>query len=326
MAKKDDNNEVEDTTVETTTEQGTDEPVVELDKPTDIKGDLVENPVLEEETTDEVETEPVEEAEETDTETKEAETTEAETETEEAPDTVAEEPTVSEPVADPGTFQPKGDYGFEVVTADGKTIRLNTPAEADAFAQRLDNEENLLTAYQFTQFNRNFNKMDNGIEREKAVYETEKAAFETSQAQEKARNDQINQWSNEVNYLEAKGLIPKITTEQNAANWTDPKNADVPAIQERLAIFKWMEKENTERRSAGIGEITSAVDAFRLMQADTTEQTAKAEKKAEVTDRQAKGKMVSGNSSFTPENTQKGSIVGEGGSLRDLVHEFSAST
>lgn len=332
-----DDNKVEDTTVETTTEQGTEEePKVELDRPTEIEGDLVENPVLE------VEDEPGEEQDDT---TKPDSQQDADGSdggkkddtSESTPATVGKEPEstskttvedktgVYEPTKpDPGAFQPKGDYGFEVTTAEGQTVKINTPEEAEIFARRLDTEENLLTAYQFTQFQRNILKMDTGIDREKIQYDSDKQVYETQQAQEKVRNEMVTQWNNELKYLQTKGLLPEIPTALDVPGGWE-KNPEDPGVKARMDIFKWMESENNDRKAAGISEITSAVDAFRLMQADVNVQTAKTEKKAAVASRQTRGKMVSGNSAFEPENTQKDSIVGEGGSLKDLVTEYSAS-
>lgn len=307
------------------------EPTVELDKPTEIEGDLVENPVLEEtdEKTEEAVEKPVADEDTGDTG---EETADDKSEPDEATDTEADvveekdETGVYAPaeVKDPGEFQPNGDYGFEVTTLDGKTIKISTPEQAEAFADRLDSEENLLSARQFMEFTRKVSRMDNGIEREKSQFETEKQTFETQQAQDKVRNEQITQWSNELNYLQAKGLLPEIPAKVDVPGGWE-KNPDDPGVKARLEIFKWMQQENTDRRTAGIAEVTSAVDAYRLMQADSTVQTEKQETNTERTTRQSKGKMVSGNSSFTDANEQSGSIIGEGGSLRDLVTEFSAS-
>lgn len=334
MAKKDDNEEVEAEVVE----QGSD-PEVELDRPTEIEGDLIENPVLEvenvpgEEPDDEVPagTEEVD-SENTDGEDNDSSEATDETDAGESEQTTEadlapekdETGVYSPPAPDPGDFQPTGNYGFEVTTADGKSVKINTPEEADAFARRLDTEDSLLTPYQFTQFNRAVLKMDSGIDRERVQYETQKEAFETQQAQEKIRNDQVVQWNNELNYLQAKGIIPAVPKAIDVPNgWTNnPENA---AVKARMDIFRWMEKENTDRRSAGIAEITSAVDAHSLMQAENQNSGVKEEKSREMTERRSRGKMVSGNSSFTPGNEQSNSIVGEGGSLNDLVQEYSAS-
>lgn len=338
MAKN--NDKVDEPVLEENEEQPTEDVQVELDKYTEVEGDLKENPVLEEEVDDETTdngedgdgtgddegSEPDAGDESTDDESSE-ESADADDKSTSELEAEKDETGVysSEKVVDPGEFQPKGDYTFEVTTADGRTIKINTVAEAEAFAERLDNEESLLTANQFVQFTRKFAKMDAGIDREQVQFETEKQAFETQQAQEQVRNEQVSQWSKEVNYLRTKGLLPEITAEQNASNWTDPKNAEQPAIKETLAVFKWMETENAARRAAGLAEVTSAIDAFTMMKAENQNQEEVIEKKVERSTRQAKGKMVSGGSSFTPENEQAGSIVGEGGSLRDLVTEFSAS-
>lgn len=327
------NNKVEEPVIDES-ESVVEEPTIELDRPTDVDGELVENPTLEVEDetddtqdgdgTDDSETGTSGDGTEDDSSTEEGSAEASGDDESTVPEPTPELAEPTPPLPNPGDFQPRGDYGFEVITADGKTVKINTVAEAEAFADRLDSEENLLSARQFIQFNRNVSKMDRGVEREQETYETQKEAFETQQRQEQVRNEQVGQWNNEINYLATKGLIPEITSELNASNWTDPTVAEQAPVKERLAIFKWMETENNARREAGISEITSAVDAFSLMKAESQETVASEEKNAEVTERQARGKMVSGNSSFIPEASQKDSIVGEGGSLRDLVTEFSA--
>lgn len=307
----------------TVVDESTDQPeapdqTVELDSPTNIEGDLVENPTLEEEY-DLESTEP-------ETEPETPETTPDEETTEETPEVESDETGVYEPSKpDPGDFTPKQDYSFEVQTLDGKTVKIKTPEEAETFARRLDTEEDLLGAYQFTQFQRNVLKMDSGLDRERVEYQSQKEAFDQQQAQIEVRDQQVTQWNSEINYLRTKGLLPEITPEQNSSKWTDPENADVPAIKETLAIFKWMEQENNARREAGISEVTSAVDAFRLMKAEEAEAGVDEERQQETAVRQKRGAMVEGNSSFGDPEQPAGSIVGEGGSLQDLVREYSAS-
>lgn len=322
-----DTSEVDESTEQPEAPAEDQQPEVELDRPTDVQGDLIDNPVLEEE--DEPEsTEPEAEPEAPETTPEEP----VQTPEEEADGTPAVEPeedasgVYSPPTTqDPGAFQPKGDYAFEVKTLDGKTVKVSTPEEADALAQRLDSEENLLGAYQFTQFQRNFLKMEAGIDREKAEYETQKAAYDQEQAQIEVRNQTVTQWNNEINYLRAKGMLPEITPQQNSSDWTDPTNAEVPAIKQTLEIFKWMEQENAARRQAGIADVTSAVDAYRMMQAEQAESAQETERQTEITTRQKKGAMIQGNSSFGDPEQPSNSIVGEGGSLQDLVREYTNS-
>lgn len=332
-----DNDKVVEPVVE---EQGT-EPEVELDKPTDIKGELVENPTIEEVEDDSTADESSDRGTDKDASvvspdnaddnsdvdsSVDVSTSDADTgpeKSEEIEPEKDEEGVYSTPTAtDPGEFQPKGDYSFEVTTADGQTIKIDTPEQADALAKRLDTEENLLTAYQFTQFQRNFLRMDSGIDREKVQYEQDKEVFERQQAQEQVKTEQITKWSNELRYLENKGALPKIGEGIDVPGGWE-KNPTDPGVKARMDIFNWMQKENQERKVAGIDEITSTVDAHRLMQADIQEQQADEERGREGNTRRAKGKMVSGNAPYTPPVEQSGRIIGEGGSLNDLVREYS---
>ena len=297
---------------------------VELDKPTEITGDLIENPTLEEvedEQTDEPEDNSVEDGA-TDT-GDEGSTEGTDNEAGDAVEDTKDEPaTELESIDDPGEFKPQGDYSFEITQADGKTVKITSPEQAEAFSQRLDSEENLLTAYQFTKFQRDFGRMDRGFEREKEKFDLDKQAFDNQQAQETARIEQTTKWSNELKYLEGKELLPKIGQGIDVPGGWE-KNPDDPGVKARMEIFKWMDKENADRRAAGIDTINSTVDAFRLMQADRQESEIKEEDKRDANTRRAKGKMVSGNASFTPDNQPAGRIIGEGGSLNDLVREAS---
>lgn len=321
-------NKVDDTAVAEPQTEEPETPSVEFDKEIEVVGDVVENPVIEEE--EEASEEPVEPAEEPGEPAEEPTEPEQPAETEEAPEAPAEEPVeeivpekdetgVYDPtVPDPGEFQPKQDYSFEVTTTDGKTVKISSQEEADKFAERLDNEEGLVSASQFAKFTRLTARMDVGVERERADYQAEREKFELQQAQEKVRNEQIIQWNNELNYLQAKGLLPEIPADKNA-DWL--KNREDPAVKARMDIFEWMDKENQARRSAGIGEVTSAVDAYQLMKAEQSVDEQKTERKRETTERQARGKMVSSSSPYIESNTPNNSIIGEGGNLNDLILE-----
>ena len=312
-------------------ENETNDSAGELEQASAIRGDLVENPALEVEdgAKDSSESESGDKGEGAggdDTTGEESETEEgasgpeetetaAELTTEEDDAGVYEQPKTQ----DPGDFQPKGDYSFEITTTDGKTIKINSQAEAETFAEILDENPDLISASQFTKFNRSIARMDVGLERERQDYEDNKAKFEQEQAQAEVRDNQIRQWNGELNYLRSKGLIPTPTKEQDA-DWLNNKDAD--GIKEALSIFEWMDKENQARRQAGIAEVVSAVDAFQMMKAEQSEQIAQEERQREGEQRRSKGKMIGDNAPHQSVNQPAGSIIGEGGSLRDLVNEY----
>lgn len=318
-----------------------DEVQVELDKQSGVEGELVPNPVLEEES-EEVDASKRPAVDDTQTtegnddsgddaggegdSSDEAETVgddnKTDTTQELTPEKDEEGVYAPKTAVDPGAFVPTGDYGFEVTTIDGKKVVINSPEEAEAFANRLDSEDGVLSASQFMEFNRKVAKMDRGIEGEQAKFETDKVEFDRQQNVEKVKNEQITQWSNELRYLETKGNLPPIPKAIDVPGGWEA-NPDDPGVKARMEIFKWMETENTTRRDAGLTEVTSALDAQRMMQSEAAQTQEDTQDKADRSTRQAKGRMVSGSSSGTTPNEQPGRIIGEGGSLRDLVTEAS---
>lgn len=320
MAKKADEKPVEDVEKVDAVE-----PAEELEHIIDVEGDLVDNPSIAEEPEDVEAEDETKEAEEEQPEEEEPTPSEDEEQVpDQEPDTESEpdESNVYSPTAtDPGEFQPKGDYAFEITTTDGKTVKISTPEDADSFAQRLDENPDLVSASQYTRLNRLAARMDAGIEAEKQQWTADKEKFDTENAQTEARNAQITQWNNEVNYMRSKGMLPAITPELNSANWTDPEVAKNPAIKETLDVFNWMNKENEARRAAGVPEVMNAIDAYQMMKAEQAQNQVQDERKKEGDERRAKGRQVTGASQFVESSTPRNSIVGTGGSLSDLMVE-----
>lgn len=224
---------------------------------------------------------------------------------------------------DPGNFKP-GDYSFEIKTADGKTHKLSTPEDVDAFAATLDDNPESITASQFALFNRKAVVMEQGIASDKKVYETDKGEFDKQTALTETRETQLKQWNNEINYLSTEGKLPEISVANNKADWSDPEVAKDPAVAARLDLLEWMSTENEKRMLAGLEPMTSMVDAFnnrRLEQIDSQDEE---DKKSDTADRRRRGGKVGGNAPYSPEAAPKNSIVGKGGSLGDLVTEFMA--
>lgn len=223
---------------------------------------------------------------------------------------------------DPGDFKP-ADYSFEVKTTDGKTHKISTPEDADAFAEKLDGDSELITASQFSTFNRKAALMEQGIAFDKREYETQKTEFDNKAALEETRNNTVVQINNGFNYLESKGELDKLAPEMQVAGAWE-KNPDAPGVKERLAVLKYMDQENERRIANGLDPSFDIVSAHNAMQLEQMRQGNKDESKAKVQERRQKGAKVGGSASWTPENKPKNSIIGTGGTLSDLVTEFLA--
>jgi hypothetical protein len=291
--------------------EGEDKKDVETEDETEV--DEKEKPEAEKTESDKDETEvPAKETEDKSTEVK---LPEVAPEKDEAG--VYKEPTIE----DPGDFKP-GDYSFSITTTDGKTHNFATPADLDAFATTLDDNPELISASQFSLFNRKSALMEQGIASDKKEFDANKEKFDAEQNLQTTRNNMITQWNKEINYLAKSGDIPEISDENNKADWADPEVAKDPAVVARLALFKWMETENNKRMDAGLEPMKSILDAHNAMQLESMRGQEKkvADKAKEV--RRAKGAMVAGPTSHISEEQPKDSIVGTGGSLDDLVAEY----
>jgi hypothetical protein len=240
---------------------------------------------------------------------------------EEVVDDVEETPIEETQTVDPGEFVPN-DYSFEVKTADGKTVKISTPEQADELLAKLDENPELMSASQFGILNRKTAIMESSIETERKVFEAEKAQYEAEQALVETREEVIQQWDKEIKYLANRGEIPVISDDKNTANWSDPEIAKDPAVKARVEIFKWMETENNKRIDAGLEPIKSVLDAHNAMQLEAMKNEAQTQEVKEKDTRRKRGAMVGGDSPYIPESNVKGSIIGEGGSLNDLVNDF----
>jgi len=223
---------------------------------------------------------------------------------------------------DPGDFKPAGDYSFEVTTLDGKSHKISSSEEADNFAVALDKNPELISASQFVAFNRGLARMERLLEAEQWAWKNQKEAFAKEQAVTETRNATLSQWDKEIKYLRERGDLPTITSQFNNADWADAEIAKEPAVKETIELFDWMEGENGRREKVGLEPIKSVLDAFEIREAQTLRQELKGTKNKAIKTRQAKGAMVGGNAPHVPSNTPKDTIIGEGGSLNDLVTEF----
>lgn len=226
-------------------------------------------------------------------------------------------------VTNPGDFQP-GDYAFDITTTDGKTVKISTPEDADAFAARLDDEEGLISAAQFLQFNRKSAIMDIGINNDRANYDKDKETFEAEQQLDVVRDETMKQWGNEIDYLTERGELPKLSDSLSKADWTDPEVAKQPGVAERVALLAWMDSENNRRIDAGIEPMRSMLDAHNAMQLEAMRSDQKKTAEADRVARQRRGSMVGSPAASEPiAKTSKG-VVGLGGTLDDLVVDFTS--
>lgn len=237
-----------------------------------------------------------------------------------APELKPEEPPTPK-VEDPGEFKP-GDYSFEIKTTDGKTVKITSQEDIEEFAAKLDEKPELVSASQYTLFNRKSVSLDQGLANDKSRYEAQKAEYDKEQTLIEDNNKKIVQLNNEMNYLAKNGNLPEITDELNASDWSDPKVAEEPAVKARIEILRWMEAENAKRVEAGLERVTSAVDAYNTMQLEALKQQQSDDVSREKTARQDKGSMVGGSAPHNPANNPANSIIGLGGSLDDVVTEF----
>lgn len=224
-------------------------------------------------------------------------------------------------VDNPGDFKP-GDYSFEIKTTDGKTHKFSAPEDLDAFAATLDDTPELISASQFSVFNRKAGLMEQGIASDRKEFEVNKAEFDRQQTLNETRETHLKQWNNEINYLSKEGKLPEISSDNNKADWSDPEIAKDPAVAARLELLKWMTDNNNKRLEAGLEPMSSLVDAYNTRRLEQFESQNVEKKKTDTSKRREQGSRVGGNAPYSPESAPKGGIVGKGGSLSDLVTEF----
>lgn len=248
------------------------------------------------------------------------ETGEEETATVVTPPPAADVP-VAPPIAtppvvlmpDPGEFTPQ-DYSFNI-TIKGKPVKVATPEQAEELA---DDAENFDTPAQLLAFIRATQKMETGLETDKAAWERSKNAFTEQQQAEQQRQEQVNTISAEFNYLTQRGDLPPIAAEYQNANWTDPLVVAQPGVREQLALLKYMSAENDRRDKAGLKSKVSAIDAFNGWKIEEAKVKAEADKKNAGQQRRQASARVAGSSAAPVSNRPKGISVGRVGNLNDL--------
>lgn len=223
-----------------------------------------------------------------------------------------QQPTQPQTLEDPGNFQP-GDYGFDVVLADGTNVRIEKPEDID----KLPESPEFANVKDHTAFITNYSRMVNGIDNDRRKYDDDKKAFDEQQGQVQAREEFVTQLDNSFKYLESKGKLPGVPAQYADADWNDPEVAKQPGVKERIEVIQYMARENAERTKLGLPSMT-ALEAFSELRNKGFEeqQAQKTQKQNEL--RKQRGSMVAGASAPQPGKTNTDMIVGSGGTLRDL--------
>lgn len=207
---------------------------------------------------------------------------------------------------DPGNFMP-GDYSFEV-ELEGKKTKITTPEQAEVF---MEENADKFSASQILTVIKKSQKMESSLERDKEKWESDKAKFEEQTETENQRQETVNTFAAEFQYLVGKGLLPKVSDELQNANWEDPAVAKQPGVKEQLTVLNYLVKENKVRVKAGIKPLNSIVDAYNAWKNDDGEKKAEGARKAAGEARKAAGAKVAGVSSSQPTSSvPKGIAVG----------------
>ena len=162
---------------------------------------------------------------------------------------------------DPGEFKP-GDYSFTVETLDGVKTKITSPEQAEEYADA--NADNL-SASQQIKLVRNATTMESKLAREQEKWDTQKAKFDSESQVDQERQDNIQNFANEIQYMITKGLLPAIPTEYATADWSDPDVAKQPGVKEQIELVNYMTKENNVRAKVGVKPFASMIDAYNDM-------------------------------------------------------------
>ncbi len=206
-----------------------------------------------------------------------------------------EETTHSDPAPvvtaeNPGDYSP-ADYSFEVTLKGGKTVTVKTPEDAEKLA---DDPDNFETPKQLMDFINKQNKMNRSLDKDLEKWESEKKIYDDQTATEKQRQDTIDSYSKEFDYLTKKGLLPKVDAQFLAADWSDPEVAKQAGVKEQIELLSYMVKENKVRAKAGVKPLTSIVDTYNAWSADNERKQAVKASKEAGEQRKAAGARVAG--------------------------------
>lgn len=233
-----------------------------------------------------------------------------------------EEPGVT--AVDPGQFEP-GDYAFEVTVYDeeGKSGRTRKITSIEQWDELLDSDPNLGTGTAMARALRLANKMETGIDRDKASWEAKKATYDQEIARLEAQTKATETMAAEMDYLVERGDLPKIASQYKNADWSDPDVAKQPGVKEQLALLDYMRTENNRRAKRNLTPMRSVLEAFNAFTIDENKKTAIDAKAKADKARKTAGAKVAGASPNPTRTAPPGISVGRGGSLEDLSRLLS---
>ncbi len=234
------------------------------------------------------------------------------------PDVEAEAPTQYEEVADPGEFTP-GDYTFEATVYDeeGKNPKTHKIVSLEQWDELLETEPNFGTSAAVLRAERAAQKMDRGIERDKARYDEQRASYEDAVKQQEARDTQTLQWQSELDYLVTKGELPPMPKEfhVSTADWSKVEVKAQPAVKAQMDLLAYFRTENATRAKAGLAPMSSLLDAWNGYAREQEKVAASTTRTQNIEARKAAGAKVASSSPRPATAAPKGISVGRTGLL-----------
>lgn len=203
---------------------------------------------------------------------------------------VYEDPTPILTTSDPGDYLPK-DYGFEVMLASGKSVKVSNPEDAEKLA---DNPDNFETPKQLMDFLTKSQKMQGKLDRDYDKWETQKEQFENQSQTETQRVQTVQNIAAEFDYLVSKKLLPAVPSEYKDADWQDPQVAKQDGVRQHVELLDYMVKENEARAKAKVSPITSIIDAYNSWKLENNESQEKEDRKEAGQARKVASSKVSG--------------------------------
>lgn len=225
---------------------------------------------------------------------------------------------------DPGEFVPD-ETSFEVTIYDaegknGRVVTLKSVAELDDLIEK---DSNFGSYAALRKAEKAADRVERKIEAEQTKWQEQKKLFDDEQQNMASQVERLNSYSAEMDYLMAKGELPKISAELKNADWKDPKIAAADGVKEQIAVLKYMDKENVLLAKAGLPQMTviSAYNAMQLENAKKGQQDTKVRTQAA---RKAASARVGGSSPAQATGAPKGIAVGRvsPGGLRDMGVRF----
>jgi len=214
---------------------------------------------------------------------------------------------------DPGEFKPK-DRSFKVEYKDGdetKELLIEKPEDI----QKLPKEADFGTAANFVKFQSDYTRMVQGLESDKSAHEDAKTKFDEQATANKSREDQLNNWEAELNFLRTQGKLPKLTKEQLNSNWRDPESLKNPDIKAHVDLLDYMIAENKKLTEAGLPPMGFREAHTQRENERIQEAIANRKKKSEDARKNAGGKVGGATNNSVPVQTNPDMIVGSGGSI-----------